>query len=195
MTEEIWKAVQGYEGAYEVSNLGRVRSLNRMVLVDDGWKGTEVFKPGKMLKLNPNLHKDDPRHGSCYSVKIYDSQGQKSETVASLVLTAFVAFPPTNESVAIHKDGNWKNNSVENLFWGTREDIEEIKKFRSDLVTGNHRNTNINSIVVEDIINNLSLYSIKDLAVIYNLSEAIVYIVEAWSKKNNTENYNKTNEL
>ena len=47
MNKEIWKDIIGYEGLYQVSSLGRVRSLNRSILIEG--KRT-YFKEGKILK-------------------------------------------------------------------------------------------------------------------------------------------------
>lgn len=47
MTEEIWKPVVGYEGLYEVSSYGRVRSLDRYV-------NNNIFRKGRILKLSDN---------------------------------------------------------------------------------------------------------------------------------------------
>ena len=40
--EEIWKDIEGYEGLYQVSNLGRVRSVSRMIQRDDKWIGKVI---------------------------------------------------------------------------------------------------------------------------------------------------------
>ena len=49
--EEIWKDILGYEGIYQVSNLGRIRSVDRVVLYSSGKK---VFMRGNNLKLRYN---------------------------------------------------------------------------------------------------------------------------------------------
>lgn len=49
MEQEIWKEIKGYEGYYEVSNLGRFRSMDRIIIFKDGRK---VFYKGKKYKWN-----------------------------------------------------------------------------------------------------------------------------------------------
>ena len=68
MNEEIWKDIPGFEGLYQASNWGRVRSLDRVVTRKDGRK--QLYK-GKLLKIQPNgivgLIKD--RVNSCITLK------------------------------------------------------------------------------------------------------------------------------
>jgi hypothetical protein len=106
---EIWKAIPGHEGAYEVSDQGRVRSLHRKIPVVSR-KGKPYLKtvPGRILR--PNLH---PRGYH------YVTLGKRSKRkVHALVLIAFVGpCPPDNESC--HNDGDPANNMLGNLRWDT----------------------------------------------------------------------------
>ena len=54
MTDEIWKPISGYEGVYEVSNLGRVRSCDRIVVCNDGRK---YKRKGKVLHQSYDANK------------------------------------------------------------------------------------------------------------------------------------------
>ena len=54
MTEEIWKPISGYEGIYEVSNLGRVRSCDRFVAYNNGRKHK---RKGKVLSQSYDAQK------------------------------------------------------------------------------------------------------------------------------------------
>ena len=54
MTEEIWKPISGYEGIYEVSNLGRVRSCDRFVVYNNGRKHK---RKGKVLSQSYDAQK------------------------------------------------------------------------------------------------------------------------------------------
>ena len=108
--EEVWKDVQGYEGLYQVSNLGRVKSLERSVYHSKG--GNRIY-PGKIL--NPS------NNGDGYLFLYLSKNGTTKEyRVNRLVAEAFIPNPD-NLEVVNHKDENKLNNSVENLEWCTVE--------------------------------------------------------------------------
>ena len=110
--QEVWKDVVGYEGYYQVSNLGRVKSLRVQKYSHKQKRPIVVFRE-KVLKpffstkgyLNIDLKKDGSR---------------KTQPVHRLVAKAFIAnennYPQIN-----HKDENKQNNCVENLEWCTNQ--------------------------------------------------------------------------
>lgn len=106
---EIWKPVVGHPG-YEVSSLGRVRSLPRTKThVRLGTKVTAHFK-GAMLRQNPD------RNG-------YPKVGLTSsnQLVHVLVLEAFRGQRPEGKE-SLHRDGNRANSRLNNLRWGTHDE-------------------------------------------------------------------------
>lgn len=106
---EIWKPVVGFEGAYEVSSLGRVRSLDRIV---KHWRGGPKKWMGRMLSPSPN------RDG--YLTLTLTANGDVRNTmVHNLVAEAFV---PNSENLpeVDHKNLDRANNSVDNLQWVAR---------------------------------------------------------------------------
>ena len=109
MENEIWKDVKGYEGIYQVSNFGRVRSLDRWIERN----GKPAFIKGKMLKF----HK---RSGYNYVQFRVNGDGKNHHhAVHRLVGIAFV--PGYSEKYDInHKDNNRTNNHADNLEWCTR---------------------------------------------------------------------------
>ena len=102
---EQWKPIKGYEGIYEVSDLGRVRSLPRM-LTDS--KGRRHPVPMKMLKMHDRKGYD--------SVTLHDMGRKAIMSVHRLVAMAFIPNPD-NLPVVNHRDENPKNNQVSNLEW------------------------------------------------------------------------------
>lgn len=109
MTEQ-WKAVVGAEGRYEVSNLGRVRSLDRTIIRSDG--RTRRFK-GVLLK--PSTDK-----GAGYQRVVISTWTRRyTARVHDLVARAFIGEPPLGHE-ARHLDGDPSNNHLSNLLWGTR---------------------------------------------------------------------------
>lgn len=109
MSAEEWRAVVGFEGLYEVSNLGRVRSLGHSVLDSTG---KIQYKVGQIRKPQTN------RGG--YAVVGLHRAGSKTvlTTVHKMVALAFIGPRPLNHEVC-HGDGDRKNNSATNLRWGT----------------------------------------------------------------------------
>ena len=98
MKKEYWKPVVGYEGLYEVSNWGRVKSL----------------KFGKERILKQSI-----RHGY-YIVSLWKNGKGKTYSVHRLVAEAFIDNPD-NLPCVNHKDENKQNNVVSNLEWCTHE--------------------------------------------------------------------------
>ena len=97
--EEIWKDIQGYEGLYRVSNLGRVKS----------------FHKAKEHILSPGKDKD-----GYFQVQLYKNGINKMRKVHRLVAQAFISNP-NNLPQINHKDENKQNNNVDNLEWCTNE--------------------------------------------------------------------------
>ena len=110
-TEE-WKDIEGYEGIYQVSNLGRVRSLDRYVEVTNRW-GTlsTYFYSGKVLRQAIDTK-------GYYMVNLANNGANKIFRVHQLVAHAFVDgwF---EGAVVNHKDENKRNNLPSNLEWVT----------------------------------------------------------------------------
>lgn len=105
---EQWKAVQGYEGLYEVSSHGRVRSLDRP------WRpGIRSFK-GKELK-------PQKKKRGYYAVALNKNGISLIAKIHSLVAESFIGPRPDGEEVR-HRDSNPLNNRLENLVYGTRSD-------------------------------------------------------------------------
>lgn len=105
---EIWKPVVNYEGLYEVSSLGNVKSFVR-------------YPEGRLLKPGIGSH-------GYPTVVLYSPSRKRglTHTVHSLVLNAFVGPKPDN-CEACHNDGNRANASLSNLRWGTRSENQRDK--------------------------------------------------------------------
>ena len=110
LENEIWKDVEGYEGFYQVSNKGRVKSLDRISINKNGLKCH--FKE---RILNPRLNS-----GGYREVPLCKNGTQHSARVHRLVAKAFIPNPD-NLPFINHKDENKENNCVENLEWCTPE--------------------------------------------------------------------------
>ncbi len=107
---EIWKDVKGYEGLYEVSNMGNVRSLDRTEEFIRCGKITKRKKIGRVLIPV----KRDEYLGVCLS----KGKRRKSYLIHRLVAESFLPNPDDFPQVN-HKDENKNNNAVCNLEWCT----------------------------------------------------------------------------
>ncbi|MGI9293444.1 MAG: NUMOD4 motif-containing HNH endonuclease [Pseudomonadales bacterium] len=118
MTDEIWKPIAGWNGFYEVSDHGRVRSLDRMIpdkrLGKRRWKG-RILKPSAGTSYMPYLIITLQRGGRRGNPKAEI----KMPYVHILVLEAFVG-PRPDGLVACHNDGDPSNNRANNLRWDTQ---------------------------------------------------------------------------
>ena len=110
--EEIWKDIDGYEGIYQVSNMGQVRSCDRYVSIRNNHK--RLIK-GILLRQRKNA-----RHGYC-DVKLCLNSIYHTVMVHKLVANAFLNC--CDKSLEInHIDGNKQNNAVYNLEFVTRKE-------------------------------------------------------------------------
>lgn len=109
--EEIWKDIQGYEGLYQVSNQGNVKSLHF---------GTKYHHPNWQNQEDKLLRPKLATSGY-YRVELYKPGSRKCLYIHRLVAIAFIPNPEGKTEVN-HIDGNKLNNSVDNLEWASRSE-------------------------------------------------------------------------
>lgn len=112
---EIWKPIKGYEGFYLISNLGRIKSLDRTVyqLHKDGGQAKHIYK-GKIVK--PYAYK-----GGYVRVGLHKNGEMKTYSVHRLVGEHFLEKKPGKDYIN-HLDCNKANNNVNNLEWCTQSE-------------------------------------------------------------------------
>lgn len=109
---EQWRRVPEYEGIYEVSDQGRVKSVARTVARRSRWGGTLEYPIAERI-LQPGKHAD-----AYLTVCLYRDGHIKTISVHTLVLTAFVGPRPEGQE-ACHLSNVKSDNRLRNLLWDT----------------------------------------------------------------------------
>ena len=116
--KEAWTSVVGYEGIYEVSSFGNVRSVDRVITYKNGLRVPYKGEPKSQVT---------DKYGYNY-VSLYENQKHKQGMVHRMVAQAFIPNPEKRPQVN-HIDGDKLNNSLENLEWVTpQENIAHAKE-------------------------------------------------------------------
>lgn len=108
---EIWKDIPNYEGIYQVSNFGRVKSLSRIILLRSLYP---FISKEKILKAGKNSY-------DYYTVVLSKECVRKTITTHILVAITFIPNPNNLPDVN-HKDSNKLNNNVDNLEWVSKRE-------------------------------------------------------------------------
>jgi len=109
---EIWKDIEGYEGLYQVSDIGRVKSLDW--IVDSHEIVTQYLKKGKILSLCLTTN-------GYYNIGLYKDGKRKHISVHRLVAKEFIPNP-LNLPEVNHKWGNKIDNRATELEWTTKKE-------------------------------------------------------------------------
>lgn len=123
--EEIWKDIPGYEGRYQVSDQGRVRSLDQVV---NGFHPSRLgpckhHRKGRILKPG--------RFTSSGHVSVVLGHGAHGSPVHQLVMLAFVGPCPEGMEIC-HNNGDASDNRLENLRYDTRsENMRDIARLET----------------------------------------------------------------
>lgn len=150
MQEEIWKDIKGYEGLYQVSNLGNVKSLPREF----------TRKDGRRYVVKECVLKGGKASAGYFTVNLLN----KTHTIHRLVAEAFI-FNPENKECVNHVDGDKLNNNVKNLEWCT---YSENNKHAYDKGLKKHNN------LVLDTSNGVYYDSAKDACIALGLNQPTV---------------------
>lgn len=151
LPNEEWRAVVGYEGLYEVSNIGRVKGLNRRIIKKRGY-----------VDVNESLIKiqliDNVKYVSIISNKIKTKHKNRQLKLAYVVSKAFIENK-NNYKFILHKDNDSSNCNSDNLDWCSINDCNS--KYTK----------NIRDLAVSDYLNGKTL---KELQGIYLASDTVI---------------------
>lgn len=174
---ETWKDIVGYEEYYQVSNLGRVRSKDRLVKSKNN--STRTVK-GKIKK---------PSSTDRYYVMLLSKNGvEKGFLVHRLVATHFIENPDNKPEVN-HKDGNRQNNAHINLVWSTSSENQihayenGLQKPKNGEMSHFAKLTNSDAQLIRE--EHSAGFSVTYLAIKYNVSpQSVVRILNYQTFKN-----------
>lgn len=112
---EVWKDIKGFEGLYQISNYGNIKSLERTF----EYKGKNQFGEFKTIKkYKEKIIKQSINGSGYYQVCLHKNCKKKNMLVHRLIAEAFIPNPD-NKPTINHIDGNTLNNSLDNLEWAT----------------------------------------------------------------------------
>jgi predicted XRE-type DNA-binding protein len=167
---EEWRDVVGYEGYYMVSNIGNVKSIDRLITFVRNNKEQTSLKQGKPLNPVP-----DPKNGYP-TVCLAKEHNNRATFVHVIVAKAFVPNP-YNKPFVNHIDGVKANNRVENLEWVTAKENTE-HAFRIGLIkSGEEANhAKITDVQVDEIRQLLKQneYSQEQIGAMYGVHQGTI---------------------
>lgn len=133
--KEEWKDIKGYEGFYQISNFGRVKSLG-------GWCGT--------AKRKEKIRSTSLTHDGYVKVRLIHQGKDKTMRVHRLVAETFIPNPK-NKNTVNHIDGNKQNNTVSNLEWVDRTE-QMLHAYNLGLKTSRTGSNNSNAKLTDEQI-------------------------------------------
>lgn len=165
--EEVWKDVPGYEGYYQVSDQGRVKSLGRVV------SGKRPYTKTDRILL-PSNDRDGYKR-----VTLSKDCIKEYYSIHRLVLTAFVGVND-DKPIACHCDGDRSNNRLDNLRWDTTQgNNDDTLKYGTRLFGSKSTNHLLDEIDVLMMRFLLTLkLSIRQIRTLFNVSYSCVKHIE-----------------
>lgn len=171
-----WKDIPSWEGSYQVSSDGRVRSVERVVVQRSRWGTQRRRFRGKELKAQKSSN------GYVFVVLSRPGYRQKQALVHRLVALTFLGEPPNGHEVC-HINGVRHDNRLSNLRWGTRSSNHSDKIRHGTHVRGtNNPQSRLNETIVRSIRS--STEPLKVLAHRHDISIATVSNIrsrKSWS--------------
>jgi len=155
--KEIWKDIPDYEGLYQASNLGKIKSLIN----------------NKILK--PIIDNKKYRY-----VFLYNHGKSKKYRVHRIILITFISNCPEGMECR-HLDGNPENNKLENLKWGTSKENSKDRKIHGNWSNGNRQGSRnpmskLNEIQVKIIkyLLKTNILKQKEIAKVFGVKDTII---------------------
>jgi hypothetical protein len=174
--EEVWKDIPGFEGIYQCSNIGNVKSLDRLIIYSDNRKRLHFGKTlNKHLKIQ-----------GYYDVCLIINGYKKYVDIHKLVAICFIPNPE-NKPCIDHINTIRTDNRVENLRWVTHKENSN-----NELSKINYRNSKIGFKHTEETKLKMSKYKIKTVLQ-YDLNNTLINKFESATLASKYYNVNKCN--
>ncbi len=164
--EEIWKDIKDYEGLYQVSNLGRVKSVERIKTIPPNKTYTQ-----KSFIMKPYYHYNG------YPIITLSKNGIRFKDVVHRIVAKHFIENPENYKYVCHKDDNPLNNKADNLYWGTQQDNMNDKVSKNRQQKGeNVKFSKLNNEKIKEIRNMYEKGKIthKEIGRIYDISTSCI---------------------
>ena len=149
--KEVWKPIPGYEGLYDASSYGRIRSTPGKI-TSNALYDKRVWKSRIMKTKRPMTNKRPNRR-----VTLWKDGVPRDYLVSRLIAMAFHGLPISEDMTVNHIDGNWENDNPNNLEWVSRS--ENIKLgFQNNL----YKSIQIPIILVSESGNSIKFNSMSE---------------------------------
>lgn len=167
---EIWKDIIDYEGFYQISNLGRVRGVDRLIpYIARGGKPTTRLQKGKILKTSVGTSGYETYH-------MYGASQERQTLMLHRVVAKHFLEQEEGKEFVNHKDGNKLNNIVSNLEWVTKSE-NTLHALDTGLLLKRGEDCNLSKLTEKEVLEILSLrkygrglYTCKHIAARYGIS-------------------------
>lgn len=118
MDNETWKDIKDYKGLYQISNLGKIKKLEKRLI--SYYKDGRIYKGYKKEKILKNRLYNN----GYYGVVLSKNNKQKNIFIHRILAIYFIPNPE-NKLEVNHKDGNKQNNDINNLEWVTKSENQK----------------------------------------------------------------------
>lgn len=162
-SDEVWTSVMGFEGLYEVSSLGRIKSLARI-------KNHPISGPSKTKELI----RSSAANGYRKSIDFYKGGERKQISLARVVCEAFCGEKPSPLHVVRHLNGDYTDNRAENLAWGTQSENQADAKAHGTWTRGEVHGSSVLTDCTVHIIRAMrrsGLYTYRELATMFGVNK------------------------